>query len=31
MVLRFIPGITVIAFEEVPEDVNLSIEGVVRV
>ncbi|WP_372589621.1 flagellar biosynthesis protein FlhA [Fervidobacterium pennivorans] len=31
MVLRFIPGITVIAFEEVPEDVNLSIEGVVRI
>ncbi|WP_448374454.1 flagellar biosynthesis protein FlhA [Fervidobacterium sp.] len=31
MVLRFIPGVTVIAFEEVPEDVNLSIEGVVRI
>jgi len=31
MVLRFIPGVTVIAFEEVPEDINLSIEGVVRI
>lgn len=30
MILRFIPGVTVIAFEEIPEDVNLSVEGVVR-
>ncbi|MGC8954522.1 MAG: flagellar biosynthesis protein FlhA [Fervidobacterium sp.] len=30
MITRFIPGIVVISFEEIPEDVNLSIEGVVR-
>lgn len=30
MISRFIPGVTVISFEEIPEDVNLSIEGVVR-
>ncbi|HPT53396.1 MAG TPA: flagellar biosynthesis protein FlhA [Fervidobacterium sp.] len=31
MVLRFIPGVSVISFEEVPEDISLSIEGVVRI
>ncbi|MEJ5256656.1 MAG: flagellar biosynthesis protein FlhA [Fervidobacterium sp.] len=31
MVIRFIPGVTVIAFEEIPEDMNLSIEGVVKI
>jgi len=30
MISRFIPGVAVISFEEIPEDVNLSIEGVVR-
>jgi len=30
MVGRFIPGVTIISFEEIPEDINLSIEGVVR-
>ncbi len=30
MVSRFIPGVTIISFEEIPEDINLSIEGVVR-
>ncbi|MCX7653328.1 MAG: flagellar biosynthesis protein FlhA [Fervidobacterium sp.] len=31
MISRFIPGVAVIAFEEIPEDVNLSVEGVVRI
>uniref|UniRef100_A0A7C4W965 Flagellar biosynthesis protein FlhA n=1 Tax=Fervidobacterium thailandense TaxID=1008305 RepID=A0A7C4W965_9BACT len=30
VLLRFIPGIVVLAYEEVPEDVSLSVEGVVR-
>jgi len=31
MILRFIQGISVLSFEEIPEDINLSIEGVVRI
>lgn len=31
MITRFIPGVTVISFEEIPEDANLSIEGVVKI
>ncbi|ODN30910.1 flagellar biosynthesis protein FlhA [Fervidobacterium thailandense] len=30
VLLRFIPGIAVLAYEEVPEDISLSVEGVVR-
>lgn len=31
LISKFIPGVSVISFEEIPEDVNLSIEGVVKI
>ncbi len=30
LLLKFVPGVSVISFEEIPENINLQIEGVVR-
>ncbi len=30
LLLKFVPGVSVISYEEIPENINLQIEGVVR-
>ncbi len=30
LIMRFIPGVTVISYEEIPDDIPLQVEGVVR-